>query len=349
MQTDRVDKNRTTLSGITPSKPAFELFCEKMDRFGAERVPFVFVVDYKCEKPEVWEISEVPDDIFYDFGRLAKTRNFPSDTSVAPVFKSVPVAFDQYLQAFSHAQKNIRRGESFLVNISSATSVSTNLSLDDIFARSTARYKFLYRDRFVCFSPETFVRIAGSEIATFPMKGTIDADLPDAEQLVLRNPKEAAEHATIVDLLRNDMSRVADKVWVEKYRYIDRIHTIGKTLLQVSSEIRGRLSSRYSGAYGSILAEMLPAGSISGAPKKRTLEIIDEAEGYDRGFYTGVMGYFDGEIFESAVMIRFLEQTSQGFVFKSGGGITAMSDARSEYQELIDKVYLPIPASPAGS
>ena len=72
------------------------------------------------------------------------------------------------------------------------------------------------------------------------------------------------------------------------------------------------------------------------------MEIITEAEGYDRGFYTGVFGYYDGKNLESAVMIRFIEKSPSGeFYFKSGGGLTVYSDPQMEYQELIDKVYVP--------
>ena len=133
-------------------------------------------------------------------------------------------------------------------------------------------------------------------------------------------PKEAAEHATIVDLIRNDLSIVASEVCVPRYRYIDELRTHNGSLLQVSSEIRGRLPEGWNGHVGEILFSLLPAGSITGAPKKKTLEIIAEAETYERGFYTGVMGYFDGQDLDSAVMIRFMEQVSpHSFVFKSGG------------------------------
>ncbi|WP_347394690.1 chorismate-binding protein, partial [Parabacteroides leei] len=91
-----------------------------------------------------------------------------------------------------------------------------------------------------------------------------------------------------------------------------------------------------------ILFCLLPAGSITGAPKKKTMEIIEEAETYERGFYTGVMGYFDGNRLDSAVMIRFLEQEGNRLLFKSGGGITSQSDLQSEYNEMKQKVYVPI-------
>ena len=166
--------------------------------------------------------------------------------------------------------------------------------------------------------------------------------MPDAKEVLLRDEKEAAEHATITDLIRNDLSRVASEVTVTRYRYLDELHTHCGRLLQMSSEIRGRLPENYHEKLGSLFFELLPAGSITGAPKKKTVEIIREAETYDRGFYTGVMGYFDGKNLDSAVMIRFLEHTDGGFVYKSGGGITFRSTARSEYEEMIQKIYVPI-------
>ena len=91
---------------------------------------------------------------------------------------------------------------------------------------------------------------------------------------------------------------------------------------------------------GEIIFKLLPAGSITGAPKKKTMQIIQEAENYDRGFY--IMGYFDGENLDSAVMIRFVEQEGEKMYFKSGGGITCQSDVESEYNEMKQKVYVPI-------
>jgi para-aminobenzoate synthetase component 1 len=175
------------------------------------------------------------------------------------------------------------------------------------------------------------------------MKGTISANIPDAENVILNDKKEFAEHTTIVDLIRNDISMVAEKVWVEKFRYISRIHTHEGDLLQVSSEICGKLPQNYAENIGTLLFKLLPAGSICGAPKPQTLAIIKEAERYQRGFYTGVFGIFDGQNLDSSVMIRFIEKQEDGsLIFKSGGGITVYSDVQSEYQEMIDKVYLSI-------
>ena len=218
---------------------------------------------------------------------------------------------------------------------------------------------------FVCFSPETFIRIKGGRIYSYPMKGTLDASLPNAEKLLMEDRKEAAEHATIVDLIRNDLSRVAEDVRVDKYRYVDVLHTNKGDILQTSSEISGRLPEDYPHHLGEILDAQLPAGSITGAPKDKTMQIIQEAEGYDRGFYTGIMGIYDQGELNSAVMIRFIEEetspvdfeadgeknfkasegkgdeASRKLYFKAGGGITSKSDCRKEYEEVIQKIYLP--------
>jgi para-aminobenzoate synthetase component 1 len=81
---------------------------------------------------------------------------------------------------------------------------------------------------------------------------------------------------------------------------------------------------------------------VTGAPKRRTVEIIREAEGGPRGFYTGVFGVFDGEVLDTCVLIRYIEQSAGGLVFRSGGGITHASDPAMEYDEMIRKVYVPL-------
>ena len=111
----------------------------------------------------------------------------------------------------------------------------------------------------------------------------------------------------------------------------------------MSSEIEGILPEGYLDSLGNLVIDLLPAGSVSGAPKEATLGIIGDAEKEPRGFYTGVAGYFDGESLDSFVLIRFIEQHGGHFFFRSGGGITANSDCRKEYEEAIHKVYLPFP------
>jgi para-aminobenzoate synthetase component I len=173
------------------------------------------------------------------------------------------------------------------------------------------------------------------------MKGTIDASIQDAEQVILNDVKETAEHYTIVDLIRNDLNSVSKQVRVERFRYIDTIVTHEKKLLQVSSEVCGVLDKNYLSQIGDIIFALLPAGSVSGAPKSKTLEIIKATEERERGYYTGIFGIFDGYNLDSGVMIRYIEKSSKGYVYYSGGGITSFSNPLSEYQEMIDKIYVP--------
>jgi len=174
------------------------------------------------------------------------------------------------------------------------------------------------------------------------MKGTIDASLPDAEEIIMNDYKESCEHNTIVDLIRNDLGMVSESVWVERFRYIEKIETNRNEILQVSSEIRGRLYEGNCKRLGDTIFSLLPAGSISGAPKPSTISIISEAEGEKRGFYTGICGYYDGRVLDSAVLIRYIERDESGKLFyRSGGGITVNSKCSDEYEELIEKIYLP--------
>jgi para-aminobenzoate synthetase component 1 len=174
------------------------------------------------------------------------------------------------------------------------------------------------------------------------MKGTIDAKISDAEKVILNDNKETAEHYTIVDLIRNDLNSVSKRVRVERFRYIDTIVTNEKKLLQVSSEVCGDLEKNYLAHIGDIIFALLPAGSVSGAPKRKTIKIIAATEGRERGYYTGIFGIFDGHNLDSGVMIRYIEKSGDGYIYYSGGGITSFSDPLSEYKEMIDKIYVPI-------
>lgn len=112
-------------------------------------------------------------------------------------------------------------------------------------------------------------------------------------------------------------------------------------MIQVSSKISGELTKNWQNNIGNIIVSLLPAGSITGTPKKKTIELIDKIEDYKRGYFTGVFGVFDGETLDSGVMIRFIEKENNKFYYKSGGGITSDSILDDEYQEMLDKVYIP--------
>jgi len=306
------------------------------------RIPFLFIVDFDHQQPIILRLDEVDNrEVLFD---VNGHKNFTAVPAIKKnlIFEAFPVDKTRYQKAFDFGIENIKYGNSFLLNLTMPSLVKTNFSLHEIFFRSKAKYKLWLKNRFVVFSPEIFIRIKDRKIRSFPMKGTMDASLFDAENRLLNNEKELAEHYTIVDLIRNDLSMVAKNVKVERFRYIETIKTNHNELLQMSSEISGDLPENYHENLGDLLFSLLPAGSISGAPKKKTIEIIKQAEQYERGFYTGVFGIFDGENVDSGVMIRFIEQTANGLFYKSGGGITAKSNCNEEYQELTDKIYVPI-------
>lgn len=311
-----------------------------LNEWGKNNVPFGFIIDFEGLSPIVFPLKKVPAGIFW---QTPQSANIPIIKVEKNSFqwKTSPVTFDQYLTGFDRVMKHINNGDTYLLNYTQPTTVETNLSAKEIFYRSSALYKIYVENNFVCFSPESFVQIRNGRIFSYPMKGTIEAETENAADLLLKDTKELAEHNTIVDLIRNDLSLVADDVKVEKFRYLDLIKTNQKNLWQVSSEISGRLPENYSENIGDIIFRLLPAGSISGAPKQKTVEIIKAAENYERGFYTGIFGIFDGTNLDSCVLIRFIDLSTGKMIYKSGGGITFMSDARKEYEEMIRKVYVP--------
>lgn len=311
-------------------------FVQQLDEWGKNKVPFLFMVDFEGVNPRFWPLDQIPDGIRFQFRNPVQ----PSANSIQ--IKPIPISFEEYAVKFHTVFQHLQRGDSYLTNLTIRTPLTTTATLNEIFDAAQATYKLVVENEFVVFSPESFIQIEKDIIRTYPMKGTMDASVPNADSLILENPKEFAEHTTIVDLLRNDVSQVATEVAVERFRYLETLRTGGKELIQVSSAIRGTLSQEMVGRFGTILNALLPAGSVSGAPKEKTCAIIREAEGEPRGYYSGVAGIYDGNKLDSFVMIRFIEQRGDSYFYRSGGGITAQSKAAEEYQEALDKIYVPI-------
>jgi para-aminobenzoate synthetase component I len=319
-------------------------FQTRLNEWGRDKIPFLFWVDFEIQKPMAIKLSDVSTDVvlFYINGFTNASNNDHVSKTDTIEFTVNPISQTAYKKKFDYVKSKLRYGDSFLTNLTVKTEIKTNHTLNELFQKSKAKYKLWYRDEFLVFSPEIFIQIRDGKIFSYPMKGTINASIPNANEVLLNDTKELAEHTTIVDLIRNDLSHVATDVAVTKFRYIDELKTTTKNLLHVSSEIVGTLQTDYLANLGNLLLALLPAGSVSGAPKAKTLAIIREAEGEPRGFYTGVVGYFDGEKMDSGVMIRFIEKSGNKLFYRSGGGITAQSVLENEYQEIRDKIYVPI-------
>lgn len=319
---------------------------KKISKLASVGEKFLFAIDFDKNDGFVLSDSEAKQQkIFFNIN--GKT-NFRQDdyncenVNINKDFEVKKINFDDYRKSFDKVMYHLKRGDTYLLNLTFKTEIITRLSLKDIFIKSNAPFKLLYKNKFVVFSPEAFVNIRGKIIQSFPMKGTIDASVINARKKILSSNKEFYEHNTIVDLIRNDLNIVANNVKVEKFRFIQKIRSNRGDLLQVSSKITGTLPDDFYQNLGDIILKLLPAGSVTGAPKEKTVQIIKDAETYKRGFYTGIFGYFDGKNLDSAVAIRFIENYEGKLFFKSGGGITALSDPESEYNELIQKIYVPI-------
>ena len=317
------------------------------NRLGASGTPFYFLLSYKGDECYIDTGDGSSRQAFYLSVEGQANRpleSLPYDGPSAPLSLSAhPESFERYAERFGVIREGQLRGDSFLANLTLRTAVDFSGDPRELLRRVQAKYCAWVPGRFLCFSPEIFVRISEEgEISSYPMKGTIDATLPDAAERILSDPKEQAESATIVDLIRNDLSSVAEGVRVRRYRYLDRVETRGGALLQVSSEVTGQLREGWRGRLGDLLNRLLPAGSITGAPKGATRALIEQAERHERGFYTGICGRFDGKSLDTGVMIRFIERDGEHYFYHAGGGITINSDCRSEYEEVIEKIYLPL-------
>jgi anthranilate synthase component 1 len=190
-----------------------------------------------------------------------------------------------------------------------------------------------------CSSPETLVSVRNNQVSSFPLAGsrprgaTAQEDNALIEEL-LRDEKELAEHDMLVDLARNDIGKVCrfGSVKLPDYRQARRFSHVSHIASHVTGELdRGRDSL-------DVLAATLPAGTLSGAPKKRACEIIDQTEGLKRGIYGGAIGYIDftGNM-DMCIGIRMAVLKNNTVSVQAGAGIVADSIPAREYQETLTK------------
>lgn len=311
-----------------------------MNSLGTQRIPFLFIISYDGKDCIVKPLDEVnTQEIKYNFNGV--TNHLPQPNTSKLQIEAHPLSFDEYQKKFDIVKHELQIGNTYLTNLTVETPLTSDNSLADIYNTTKAKYRLWVKNQFTCFSPEIFVQIKDNTIYSYPMKGTIKADIPNASEVLLNDKKETAEHYTIVDLIRNDLNIVSKKVRVNRFRYLDKLETSKGPILQMSSEIAGDLISEWHNEIGTIFNKLLPAGSITGSPKESTMRIINNAEQYNRKYYTGICGIYDGKSIDSAVMIRYIEQQGSQYVYKSGGGITSSSIASMEYEELLQKIYIP--------
>ncbi|WP_186649476.1 chorismate-binding protein [Fluviispira vulneris] len=247
-----------------------------------------------------------------------------------------------------NAKNYMNRGDCYLANLTSTNELTDSSPFKSIlnflqaWFKIKSRYGIYYVDDNVglaCFSPERFIYSKQRVIATEPIKGTLksQADSPTYEdaRTIWADKKEIYEHTLVVDLMRNDLNLVCKAGSVEVYRPF-YARKAGR-LVQMQSSILGILKE--SETLGSCLEAMLPAGSISGTPKKRVCEIISKLENTTRGYYTGVCGVLEknGD-FDSTILIRSVYKGKRGVYCGVGAGITTLSNADNEYEEFLIKL-----------
>ena len=259
--------------------------------------------------------------------RLGRTRRFPERAT--------------YEAAVSRAQEHIRAGDAFQIVLSQRAERPTDASALALY-RSLRRinpspYHFLLELEDVALvgsSPETLVKLAGSRASVNPIAGTTAPGDGDAEHL-LASEKDRAEHVMLVDLGRNDLSRVCRPGSVRVGRFLEPERYSHVTHLV--SEVAGELLPGH-GPFD-LLRACFPAGTVSGAPKVRAMQIISELEGYRRGPYAGAVGYaLPGGPFDTCIAIRTVVLADGLARLQAGAGIVADSDPAAEHEECLRKL-----------
>jgi len=258
---------------------------------------------------------------------------------------------DQYADVVARAREYIYAGDIFQVVPSQQFSRPTRVDPLTLYRvlRSLNPSPYMYLidtgdSQIVGASPEMLVRVELGVVTTRPIagtrpRGTSDADDDALEREILRDEKEIAEHVMLVDLGRNDVGRVAvpGTVRVERLAHVERFSHLMHLVSQVRGELRPGLD-----AFDAFDA-LFPAGTLSGAPKVRAMEIIDEFEPVRRGPYGGALGYFSlrGDA-DFAITIRTVSLREGRATVQAGGGVVADSQANFEYQECLSKASAPL-------
>jgi anthranilate synthase component 1 len=239
------------------------------------------------------------------------------------------------------AKEHIRAGDAFQIVLSQRAERRTESSPVALYRAlrriNPSPYLFLLELgdlALVGSSPETHVKLVGARASLNPIAGTIAPGESDAERL-LASEKDRAEHVMLVDLGRNDLSRVCRPGSVRVVRFLEAERY--SHVVHLVSEVAGELRHGHTGF--DLLRATFPAGTVSGAPKVRAMQIISELEGYGRGTYAGVVGYFlPGGVMDTCIAIRTLVLKDGVAYLQAGGGIVADSDPADEHRECLNKL-----------
>ncbi|WP_195958960.1 anthranilate synthase component I [Clostridium saudiense] len=318
---------------------------DKVIAFDNYRQKIILIVNIKVENLEVnYRKAEIELKAMADLiinGKKAEERPLKIKSDYRSYFSK-----EQYCNMVVKAKEYIKEGDIFQVVLSNKIEAEIEGSILDAYRvlRSTnpSPYMFYFYSNDIEISgasPETLVKLENNKLYTFPLAGTRKRGKDEEEDLelekeLLADEKELAEHNMLVDLGRNDIGKISEinSVKVDKYMSIEKFSHV----MHIGSTVSGTLRSDKDAL--DAIDSILPAGTLSGAPKLRACEIINELEGNKRGIYGGAIGYIDftGNL-DMCISIR-LAFAKNGKVFvRSGAGIVADSVPENEYEECINK------------
>lgn len=286
--------------------------------------------------------------------RLKEFKNKLAEGSVFQAYRGkMPLTFlksnfskTSYMKAIEKAKDYIKKGDIYQVNLSQRFEAELKMEPFELYSRLrdySATPFSAYLDfgdiTILSSSPERFLLKRGNYIETRPIKGTRPrgedafSDL-NLERELLESQKDRAEHVMIVDLERNDLGRICEygSVFPREFIVLERYATVFHLVSTVSGQLKKKVDPL------DCLLATFPGGSITGAPKIRAMEIIEELEPVKRSIYTGTIGYisFDGNM-DTSIVIRTFVIKGNKVYFQVGGGIVADSDPEAEYEETLDK------------
>lgn len=344
---------------IKYAEPSLNLDAENQDQFkDIDLMLFDKVIAFDNFKQKIILISNIKtDDLQKNYEKACKDLKEIADlikngkkANIEPLelksdFKPV-FSREKYCDMVLKAKNYITEGDIFQVVLSNRIEAEISGSLFDTYRvlRTTnpSPYMFYFSSddiEIAGASPETLVKLTDKKLFTFPLAGTrprgkTDEEDFELEKELLADEKELAEHNMLVDLGRNDIGRISEigSVNVEKYMSIERFSHVMHIGSTVSGTLRNELDSLVA------IDSILPAGTLSGAPKIRACEIINELEDNKRGIYGGAIGYVDlsGNI-DTCISIRIAFARNNKVFIRSGAGIVADSVPDNEFEECLNK------------
>jgi anthranilate synthase component 1 len=289
--------------------------------------------------------GEAPNGGIEKLEYLIKNKNFPEYSFKSNGAERSSLTNEEFIAIVEKMKQHIYRGDVF--QIVPSRPFSRDFLGDEFNVYRALRsinpspylFYFDYGDfRIFGSSPEAQITIKDRVASIFPIAGTFKRsgdDVKDAEiaQSLINDPKESAEHVMLVDLARNDLSRHCEQVEVKRFKEVQYY----SHLIHLVSHVSGKLLPQV--ASFKIVADTFPAGTLSGAPKYRAMEIIDENEKTKRGFYSGAIGFlgFNGD-FNHAIMIRSFLSKNNTLHYQAGAGIVAGSIPEMELKEVDNKI-----------